>query len=193
MAGAFDIFVAYKFIKILVTPWEKTDAYKLGIIDDEGNLLKKRKDLKTGKEKIAYTIIHTLIWNLKRLLDKIPVTKTKLGSFAAALWLLKEKLRKDIKESTLLEDSFISYIDIEIPPNDSLVEMFVKKGKIREGTYMARSTLPLIYDFINTKDSILVENANPEGIILGTPVFSGEHRNTGKRIVFSHEDILRIS
>ena len=59
MAGAFDIFVAYKFIRILTTPYKKTDAYKLGIIDDKGNLLKKRKELNTGAEKKAYTIIHT--------------------------------------------------------------------------------------------------------------------------------------
>ena len=58
---------------------------------------------------------------------------------------------------------------------------------------MARDTLPLIYDFINTKDSILVENFNPEGMILGIPIFSGKHKNTGKRIVFSHEDIFKIS
>ena len=41
--SALDIFVAYKFIKILTTPFKKTDAYKLGIIDDEGKVLKKRK------------------------------------------------------------------------------------------------------------------------------------------------------
>ena len=56
-----DTVVAYKFIKILSTPWKKTDAYKLGIIDDKGTVLKKRKDLKTSEEKKAYTIFHTLI------------------------------------------------------------------------------------------------------------------------------------
>ena len=60
------------------------------IIDDKGNILKKRKDLKTSAEKNAYTIFHTLCWNIKKLLDKLPPTKTRLGSFATALWLLKE-------------------------------------------------------------------------------------------------------
>ena len=55
-----DTVVAYKFIRLLSTPWEKTDAFKLGIIDDKGNILKKRKDLKTSAEKNAYTIFHTL-------------------------------------------------------------------------------------------------------------------------------------
>ena len=52
-----DAFIAYKFIKILAVPFEKTDAFKMGIIDKDGKILKKRKDLK-GEEKKAYTIIH---------------------------------------------------------------------------------------------------------------------------------------
>ena len=49
--GVVDAFIAYKFIKILVTPFEETDAYKLGIIDANGKVLKKRKDLKRSEEK----------------------------------------------------------------------------------------------------------------------------------------------
>ena len=64
--GIFNAFVAYKFIKILSTPFNQTDAYKLGIIDDKGKILKKMKNLKTGEEKKAYTIFHRLIWNLKK-------------------------------------------------------------------------------------------------------------------------------
>ena len=37
MGRAIDLFVTYRFIKLLVTPFEKTDAYKLGIIDENGN------------------------------------------------------------------------------------------------------------------------------------------------------------
>ena len=88
--SAVDIYVAYKFIKILSTPWKKTDAYKLGIIDDDGKVLIKKKDLETREQKKAYTIFHRLIWNVKRLLDKLPAGKTRVGSFAAALWMLKE-------------------------------------------------------------------------------------------------------
>ena len=89
--SALDVFVEYKFIKFLTTPFDKTDAYKLGLIDKDGKVLKKRSKLKTGKEKMAMTIFHTLAWNLKKLLDKFPPTKTKLGSFAAGLFLIKEQ------------------------------------------------------------------------------------------------------
>ena len=60
MGRAIDLFVTYRFLKILTTPFNKQDAYKLGIIDANGKVLKKRKDLKRSEEKKAYTIIHTL-------------------------------------------------------------------------------------------------------------------------------------
>ena len=33
---AIDLFVTYRFLKLLVTPWDKQEAYKLGIIDANG-------------------------------------------------------------------------------------------------------------------------------------------------------------
>ena len=107
--GALDVMIAYKFVKILSQPWTKTDAYKLGIIDEKGNVLIKKKDLKTGKQKKAYTIIHRLVWNVKKLLDKLPPTRTKLGSFSAALWLLKEEWGLE-EDNTLLEMAFLNHI-----------------------------------------------------------------------------------
>ena len=43
--GMVDAFIAYKFIKILVVPFEKSDAYKMGIIEKDGKILKMRKYL----------------------------------------------------------------------------------------------------------------------------------------------------
>ncbi len=99
---AFDTFVAYKFIKLLSTPFEETDAFKLGIIDKDGNILKKRKDLINSKDKAAYpSNVYTLIWNLKKILSKVPIVKTRIGNFMAALYLLKEEL--GVGEDVLLE------------------------------------------------------------------------------------------
>ena len=44
---AIDLFVAYRFLRILTTPWEDQEAFKLGIIDQNGKLLKKANELKT--------------------------------------------------------------------------------------------------------------------------------------------------
>ena len=58
MVAILDTFIAYKFIKILATPWKKTEAFKQGLIDKDGNPLVKRSELKTDKQKKAYTIVH---------------------------------------------------------------------------------------------------------------------------------------
>ena len=48
-----DAFVAYQFIKLLSTPWDETDAFKLGIIDASGKILKiKRIENKRRKSRI---------------------------------------------------------------------------------------------------------------------------------------------
>ncbi len=36
MGRVIDALVAYRVLKILVTPFNKTQAYKMGIIDDKG-------------------------------------------------------------------------------------------------------------------------------------------------------------
>jgi hypothetical protein len=104
-----DYLLVYKFIKGMITPFKKTDAYKLGIIDDEGNILKKMKDLETTPEKKAYTGFNRMIWNLKKLIRKIPVIgKSAVTSWAAAAYLfLKEGSSEDelydLKKHTFLK------------------------------------------------------------------------------------------
>lgn len=85
-----DIFLVYHFIKRLVTPFKEWDAYKLGIIDENGKVLKKRKELQTVKERNAWQHFDVMIANLKKLLAKVPGGKSRLASWAAALLLLKE-------------------------------------------------------------------------------------------------------
>ena len=88
LTGAANLFFLYKFIRILTTPWKESEAYKLGIIDENGKILKKKAKLKTDEEKDAYTMMHRLVWKLKRLMEKIPFGKSRLASYAAALWLI---------------------------------------------------------------------------------------------------------
>ena len=80
-----DLFYAFRFLKLLVTPWDKTGAFEQGIIDENGKNLKKAKELTTPQEKEVYTVFHRLVFNLKRLLNKVPFGKSRLASYAAAL------------------------------------------------------------------------------------------------------------
>ena len=104
-----NAFVIYKFIKLLVTPFEKTDAFKLGIIDKDGNYLKKQKDLESKQEKLASNIFTRLVFNIKKLLAKVPGGSSRLGSFATALYLIREEAEKIGADGDLVEEAFFDY------------------------------------------------------------------------------------
>ena len=93
MSAIVDTYITYRIIKILVTPWDEQDAYKLGIINDKGKVLKKYRALKTSKEKAAYTVLIRFVFNLKRILNQLPG-----GSYAAAALLLLKEEEENEKE-----------------------------------------------------------------------------------------------
>ena len=109
-----DLFLVYSFIKRLATPFEEWPAYKLGIIDAEGNLLKKKRDLATVEERAAFGVYDLMILKLKKLLAKVPGGQSRIASYAAALWLIKE--HKDIEQNgelmteEQLESKFNQYL-----------------------------------------------------------------------------------
>ena len=187
--SALDVFVAYKFIKFLTTPFDKTDAYKLGLIDKDGKVLKKRSKLKTGKEKMAMTIFHTLAWNLKKLLDKFPPTKTKLGSFAAALYLLKEE--DDCDEEHLIESAFIDYLHnngYTVDLQESITESVLKKGD-----YVLVVDVDTPSEPVKQGDVVRVDSDTEHfTLMMGKPLYKVTHIKTGKTLVVSDEDLEKI-
>ena len=88
-----DLFLVYSFIRKLVTPFERWDAYEEGIIDEKGNVLISRKDYSKNSQKKAFGIFDQMVLNVKKLLAKLPGGETKLASYAAALWLIREEQR----------------------------------------------------------------------------------------------------
>ena len=111
LKSAGNIYFAYQFLTKLTTPFNKTEAYKLGIIDDKGKVLKRRSTLKTQAEKDAYTISDTLVFNLKKLLGKVPGGKSKFATFAAALFLLKEDLTyRHYQDQSFLQEEFFKFM-----------------------------------------------------------------------------------
>ena len=106
---AVDLVITYRVVKLLVTPFEKQDAFKLGIIDKDGNVLKKYKTLKTRAEKKSYTILHRFVFNLKRILKKVGLGG-KLGTFAVALATLLREDKNYEEHKSLIESAVISYL-----------------------------------------------------------------------------------
>ena len=107
MSGIVDTYITYRIITTLTRPWKEQDAYEFGIIDDKGKVLRKAKELKNSKEKNSYSILIRFIFNLKRLMEKIPGGKSKMGSYAiAALVFLKEEEEDDEELKKLLGEDY---------------------------------------------------------------------------------------
>jgi len=104
MANLVDLYLVYRILRRLTQPFTEWDAYKLGIIDADGNILKGPDNRNTFDEKDAFTKFDLLILKLKKLLGQLPFGKTKLASYAAALWFLKEEKR--LTEENLEEEFF---------------------------------------------------------------------------------------
>ena len=88
MGRAIDTVIVFRILKLLTTPWKEQAAYKEGLIDSKGKRLKKQKV--TSSKIHAYTFLHRLVFNLKRMIEFLPGGKTRLASYAAALFLIKE-------------------------------------------------------------------------------------------------------
>ena len=106
---AVDALITYRIVKLLTTPFERQEAFKYGIIDKDGKVLKKSKSLKTEKERKAYTILHRFVFNLKRILQRVGLG-SRLGSFAVALALLLKEKKEYQQHKTLIEGAVISYL-----------------------------------------------------------------------------------
>tara|TARA_Y100000996_G_C22496565_1_gene632559 strand:- start:735 stop:1211 length:477 start_codon:yes stop_codon:yes gene_type:complete len=109
MSRAIDLLITYRVIKLLVTPFEKTQAFKRGIIDKDGKVLRPMKTIKTGTDRKHYTMLHRFVFNLKRILKKAGLG-SRLGTFGVALALLikEDKQYADYKDA--IESAVITYL-----------------------------------------------------------------------------------
>ena len=91
MSRVIDALIAYRLVKLLVTPFNKTDAYKLGIIDEKGKVLIKSKKITNQKQRKAYTLLIRFVFNLKKLLAKVGIRGPVGSATAAAIAFFKEE------------------------------------------------------------------------------------------------------
>jgi len=97
MGRAIDALIAFRLIKLLVTPFNKTKAFKLGIIDEKGKVLIKSRDInklpfpQRTESRKAYTMLIRFVFNLKRLLRKVGIRGPIGSATAAAIAFFKEE------------------------------------------------------------------------------------------------------
>lgn len=185
-----DLVYTFRFLKLLVTSFENTEAYKLGLINDKGKRLRRPE---TSDEKSAYTPFHKLVFNIKKLIAKAPGGSTKIASYAAALFLLKEKFSisdKQLKEA-------IEYAGLD--PLDFLAEntqwFVLEDKKLSPGSYkvlndkVINSTLE---EMVYKRDMITVgEDCYPVGDVFGLDIYEVTHTRSKQPIYVSIGELSR--
>ena len=204
MGRAIDLFVTYRFLRLLTTPFEDTDAFKLGIIDKNGNRIKLPKSTKPAVElatqelKNSYTILHKLVFNIKKIFSKVPGLRTKLGTYAAALFLLKDTFKESVDDPDMFEKEFMKYLkENNIKFDDEISEEVIGFGEILpKGEYV------LINDILNKEEEelsakkgdrvIAFDDEPPIDTVLGIEIFPVIHEKTKEKIYVSLEDIKDV-
>lgn len=188
-----DLVYTFRFLTLLVTPFDKTKAYEAGIIDENG---KRRKDFDKDQNrqeyKNYYTPFHRLVFNIKRLMAKAPGGGSRLASYAAALFLIKENY--SVSEKRILK----ALSEAGIDPTDILAEesnwFVLKNGQLSPGIYRLKHEK--VFEDIDvpvlTNDKVRVaEDAMPVGDMFGINIYEATHVRTNKKVYVTSLELLR--
>ena len=170
MSRVIDAVIAYRVIKLLVTPFNKTNAFKLGIIDEKGKVLKKSRDISDPKERNAYTLLIRFVFNLKRILQKVGIRGPLGSSAAAAIAFFREQSGEQLTETAALDIEREVYK--QITSEGFEFDLSENYGEpLTEGTYKVK------HDIYNSEGDIVI-NIDEEvyfkettDIIMGYDVF----------------------
>lgn len=176
-----NTYYAYRFVRLLTQDWRQTDAYKFGLIDGDGELVRSPK---SKREKKAYSLFHRLVWNLRRLLQKVPLGRSTISRYASALYLLKEHCETNLagfNDFHLLEKCFVNEMLDEDTRKIVTTLCESKQPKLEKGSYDI---------IIRENESIVTININedlePVDTVLGLSIF--EHNG----LVFTVDDCVKI-
>lgn len=184
---AADLAFTFRFIRMLVMNWTSWDAYKLGIIDENGKRVRTVL-LDTNEKKSAFTPFIRLAANVKRT-----VGFNKLTSIAAALYLIKEEnqLDEDLIEKILKA--------LEIDPIDLIKEynewFVLEDSRLSPGIYrvkwpkMINSTYE---EVVSAKDKIKVDStAYPVGQFYGLDIYEAVHLLSNQKVFITPGELYK--
>lgn len=187
---AADLAYTFRFIRMLVLDWKEWDAYKEGIINAEG---KRNRNVKidSDEKKSAYTPFIRLCANVKRLVNNIPGGSSKLGSFASALYLIKEHYKLTDKQiESITKKIGISTIDLVL---ENSAWYMLEDGSIGPGIYRLKENKLLsknLHEMAWRKDTIRInDNCFPIGSIFGISIYEAIHVKTNQKIHITINEI----
>lgn len=187
-----DLVYTFRFLKMLVTKFEDTEAFKMGLIDADGKRIKSKK-IQTNAEAGAYTTFHRLVFNIKKLLAKAPGGSSRLASYAAALFLLREHFAvSDKNMEKILKESGIDVTDLLAEESKWFM---IGNDQLAPGVYSLRNEKCLsdtLDEMVYAKDKIRVdEDCFPIDDVFGIHIYEATHINTGQTIHFTVGEIYK--
>ena len=192
LKGAVDTVYAFRFIRMMVMDWKNWDAYKEGIIDENGKRNRNVK-LDTDDKKSAYTPFVRLVANIKRLVAKIPGGGSKLGSFASALFLIKEKA--NISEKGLKDICEKCNIEVLDFLNESNEWFLLEDKQLSPGVYRVSNPKLLnksCSELVWAKDQIRIEDDSfPVGDVFGVDIYEATHIRTNQEVYVTASELVR--
>lgn len=189
---AADLAFTFRFIRMLTMDWKNWDAYKEGLIDENGER-KKGVKLDTDAKKSAYTPFVRLCANVKRLVGKLPGGGSKLGSFASALYLIKEKYQLTDYDI----DAIISKVNVDAFDflNEGSEWFLLDNRQLSPGMYRLYESKLLNKSFdelVWAKDQIRVEDeCFPVGDVFGIDIYEVTHTKTNQKIFITANEIYK--
>lgn len=187
---AADLYYSYRFIKILTRPWEEMDAYKLGIIDENGKRIKNKK-VTTKEEKAAFTTFHRLVFNIKRLISR--VSGSQLASYASALFLLKEHLSLSDNELESIAEK--CGIDLKEFINEKNMWYVTNDKQLSPGIYKLKEektdSVRMVLELKGGEKIRVMDDTYPVDQLFGLDIYEAVHINTGLKVHITAGEIIK--
>ena len=179
-----DTVIVFRILKMMTRKWEEMDAFKFGLIDANGKRIKSVKP-KTSEEKNSFTLLHRLVFNLKRVLELLPFGRTRLASYAASLALLKEHFEIDGK---YLEESFYTHLK----ENDLILDLL--EGRDNMNNLQKGKEYELRQSVWNEEDNIgyrgdYVQVLGKTDTVMGVDIYRVYNRSQDQSMLITGHDV----
>ena len=140
-------------------------------------------------------ILHKLVFNIKKIFAKVPGLRTKVGTYAAALFLLKDTFKESVDDPDVFEKEFMKYLK----ENNIELDRDISEEVIGFGEVLPKGEYVLKNDILNKEEEELTAkkgdrvvafaDESPIDTVLGVEIFPVVHMKTQEKIYVSLEDI----
>jgi hypothetical protein len=121
----------------------------------------------------------------------VPGVKSKLGSYATALFLLKESCNNDDEVKSIVNYLFENNVEHD---SDAIFEDVIVDDKLSEGVYITTQEIVTPdYEFLNEGEIIIIRNdTKPFTDFKGINLYEVLHMNSGKSIIISKSTVEKL-